>query len=153
MITRIVSGGQTGVDRAALDAAMFLAIDHGGWCPKGRRAEDGKIPEKYLLQETPELAYAQRTGWNVRDSDGTIIIKRGLIRGGTAYTMRCCEQSGKPCLIVSLDEQADHSKVKRWLSEQHIKCLNIAGPRKSQDETIYELAYQWIISLKKIWQQ
>ena len=83
MLTRIVSGGQTGVDRAALDVALELSIPCGGWCPKGRKAEDGALPARYPLKETPSEEYAQRTTWNVRDSDGTLILTHGAPTGGT----------------------------------------------------------------------
>ena len=83
MIARLVSGGQTGVDRAALDVARELAIPSGGWCPKGRKAEDGKIDDSYPLVESPSASYSQRTRWNVRDSDGTLVLTCGKLTGGT----------------------------------------------------------------------
>ena len=86
MIERIVSGGQTGVDRAALEVAIEHQIPIGGWCPRGRRSEDGTIPTKFTLQETPTADYSQRTAWNVRDSDGTLLISCGELTGGTALT-------------------------------------------------------------------
>mgnify|MGYP003793290687 CR=1 FL=1 len=86
MIKKIVSGGQTGVDRAALDVAMQLGIPVGGWCPRGRRAEDGRIPDSYPLREASSVNYAKRTELNVRDSDGTLILSGGPLTGGTALT-------------------------------------------------------------------
>ena len=99
-LRKIVSGGQTGVDRAALDAAMAHDVPVGGWCPKGRRAEDGVIPERYPLKETPSDAYEQRTAWNVRDSDGTLLITDGALEGGTALTMQEAKRQGRPVLHV-----------------------------------------------------
>jgi len=103
MIKKIVSGAQTGVDRAGLDAAMKLGVATGGWCPAGRLAEDGTIPEKYALTETESADYKVRTEWNVRDSDATLILNLGPLEGGTALTTELAKQHKKPCLIVRLD--------------------------------------------------
>ncbi len=92
MIQRVFSGGQTGVDRAALDVALDLGFPCGGWCPSGRRAEDGPLKEIYPLKETPSKNYAQRTEWNVRDSDGTLVLHRGSLSGGTAFTIELAEE-------------------------------------------------------------
>src|SRR5207302_8438813 len=102
MFTRIISGGQTGVDRAALDVALELGLPCGGWCPRGRRAEDGPLDARYPLRETPWSGYPQRTGWNVRDSDGTLILTRGRPDRGTAYTAEVAGRLHKPCLILDL---------------------------------------------------
>ena len=91
LVEKIVSGGQTGVDRAALDVALELGIPCGGWCPRGRRAEDGALSARYPLMETPSDDYVQRTTWNIRDSDGTLILTRGEPTGGTAQTALICE--------------------------------------------------------------
>jgi predicted Rossmann fold nucleotide-binding protein DprA/Smf involved in DNA uptake len=104
MLRQVVSGGQTGVDRAALDAALEAGIPCGGWCPKGRIAEDGRLPSRYPLRETPSDSYAQRTEWNVRDSDGTLILTRGALDGGTALTEKCASKLGRACLVIDLDE-------------------------------------------------
>ncbi|HOW77406.1 MAG TPA: putative molybdenum carrier protein [Candidatus Competibacteraceae bacterium] len=100
---KIVSGGQTGVDRAALNVGLALGWPVGGWCPKGRRAEDGRIPDRYPLSETPERNYQTRTGRNIEDSDGTLILNLGTLEGGTALTASHACQIGKPCLIVTLE--------------------------------------------------
>src|SRR6266508_6387099 len=99
MITKIVSGGQTGVDRAALDVALELGMPCGGWCPQGRRAEDGRIDDRYPLNETPWDGYPQRTEWNVRDSDGTLILTCGESDRGTALTVRLAQERNKPCFV------------------------------------------------------
>jgi len=137
VIRRIISGGQTGVDRAALDVAIVLGIACGGWCPKGRRAEDGEIPLRYPLLETPKRHYAQRTEWNVRDADATLILCHGTPRGGTARTVIFAERLGRPCLIVDLDKMRDVPAILGWIGAQHIRTLNIAGPRESQSPGIY----------------
>ena len=99
---KIISGGQTGVDRAALDVAKALAIPCGGWCPRGRKAEDGIIDARYNLQETPSQNYAQRTEWNVRDADATLIIYQQPLEGGTLLTKEYAEKKGKPCFVADL---------------------------------------------------
>src|SRR5205807_8090891 len=120
MFTKIVSVGQTGVDRAALDVAVELGLACGGWCPKGRRAGDGVIPNRYPLAETPREKYPQRTEWNVRDSDGTLILTRGRPKGGTALTKSLARRLRKPCLVLDLSQSADGDIVKRWAESQHI---------------------------------
>lgn len=102
---KIVSGGQTGVDRAALDTALELGLPCGGRCPRGRKAEDGPIPARYPLTETSSAEYAQRTEWNVRDSDGTLVLTRGQPTGGTALTIELAERLGKPYLVVDLESE------------------------------------------------
>ena len=125
---RIVSGGQTGVDRAALDAALALGLPCGGWCPRGRWAEDGPIDPRYPLTETPLADPARRTQWNVRDSEGTLVLLRGTADGGTALTIQCAERSGKPCLVVHLDQPENVAALREWLAAYHIRVLNVAGP-------------------------
>ena len=148
-IERIVSGGQTGVDRAALDVARELGISCGGWCPRGRLAEDGPIAEAYPLQETPERRYAQRTEWNVRDSDGTLILAAGRPRGGTKLTARLAQELGKPCLVVDLDFAPDFDAVRDWLTANDIRILNVAGPRASQQPGSGEQAAEFLRALLK----
>ncbi len=139
-LRKIISGGQTGVDRAALDAGLACGLVIGGWCPLGRRAEDGPIDPAYPLDETPETGYAQRTAWNVRDSHGTLILNRGELEGGTALTVRYLEETGKPFLVVALDEDPDPSAVRRWIRDNGIAVLNVAGPRRRKVPGIYEQA-------------
>jgi len=146
-VERIISGGQTGVDRAALEVARKLQIPSGGWCPKGRRAEDGRIGLKYPLQETPSEEYAQRTRWNVRDSDGTLIISRGELAGGTALTALVADKLGKPCLAVDLDRSDSVTEVAAWLQAEDVRVLNVAGPRESGQPRIYDEAFAFLDGL------
>src|SRR5262245_49786666 len=111
-IRKIVSGGQTGVDRAALDVADELHLERGGWCPKGHLAEDGRVPDKYPLQETTTAQYTERTALNVRDSDGTLVLTVGTPSGGTAYTIECARRFGKPHLVCDLTEHPDIGAVR-----------------------------------------
>lgn len=139
-----MSGGQSGVDRAALDAALALGIPCGGWCPKGRLAEDGILPARYPLRETPSDDYAQRTAWNVRDSDGTLILTRGPATGGTSQTLDEAVRLRKPSLVVDLARQADPAPVRAWLVQHRIRALNVAGPRESKSPGIYREASQFL---------
>ena len=135
---RIVSGGQTGADRAALDAALDHGIEAGGWCPRGRLAEDGPIDGRYPLKETTHGRYSQRTEWNVRDSDGTLIVARKPLSGGTALTERLAASAGKPCLVVHPDETPGAVAAARdWIAGNRIAVLNVAGPRQSSAATSY----------------
>jgi hypothetical protein len=149
-IERIVSGGQTGVDRAALDAALVLSIPCGGWCPRGRRAEDGSLPLRYPLSETPNHAYPERTEWNVRDSDGTLILCRGRLKGGTALTARCARRYTRALLIVDLLEKPAPRAIVQWLEMNKIAVLNVAGPRESEAPGIYDRA---LALLREAWEQ
>ncbi|HRD64855.1 MAG TPA: putative molybdenum carrier protein [Candidatus Competibacter sp.] len=137
MIDKIISGGQTGVDRAGLDVALALGLSAGGWCPQGRLAEDGTIPDRYPLMETLESDYEIRTRRNVEDSDGTLILNRGALDGGTALTADYARQIGKPCLIVALEEEFDPERFRVWLDEHRIRVLNVAGPRASKRPGVY----------------
>lgn len=148
-VRQVVSGGQTGVDRAALDVALELGIPCGGWCPKGRLAEDGPIPERYPLRETRTTRYARRTLWNVRDSDATLILAREPLGGGTAYTERCARELERPCLVVAPDA-ADAlvlERVRAWLASNEVEILNVAGPRESGAPGIHDLAAAFLRSL------
>lgn len=143
MIRRIVSGGQTGVDRAALDVAMDLGIACGGWCPRGRRAEDGPIDARYPLEETPSRSYVERTERNVRDSNATLILARAPLEGGTALTERLAREAHRPVLVV--DPWArDFREFTSWLQEGRYEILNVAGPRESRAPGVYEAAVAFL---------
>lgn len=144
---KIVSGGQAGVDRAALDVALSLAVPCGGWCPRGRRAEDGPIDGRYPLRETPEPAYAVRTEWNVRDSDATLILYRGVLEGGSLLTRDLALRMGKPCLPVDLDAPELPQRVAEWLRSEGVEVLNVAGPRESSRPGIQAAAAAFLLSL------
>jgi len=139
-LQKIVSGGQTGVDRAALDAALAHEVPVDGWCPKGRRAEDGPIPDRYPLRETASEKYAQRTAWNVRDSDGTLIIAPKPLSGGTALTQKEAEKRGKPVLHVRPADAVPVPMIQAWGQVNVVQVLNVAGPRASEVDGIYEAA-------------
>lgn len=132
---RIVSGGQTGVDRGALDAALAAGVACGGWCPAGRRAEDGPIPPEYPLEETRESDYVVRTRRNVEDSDATLIIHSGNLEGGTALTVNICRKLDRPHLVVNtgaepMTDAAD--RLREFIHEHGVGTLNVAGPRASK---------------------
>ena len=143
----IVSGGQTGVDRAALDAALSVGIATGGWCPRGRRAEDGKIDERYPLRETPSRVYSQRTEWNVRDSDATLILCRGAMTGGTQLTADIAVRHKRPLQVLDLDSAPDAAIAGEWLREHRVGVLNVAGPREEGFPGIYSQALAFLLRL------
>ena len=131
---RIISGGQTGVDRGALDAALSLGFQCGGWCPEGRLAEDGVIDARYPLRELPGGAYADRTRANVRDSDGTLIIHFGELSGGTLFTLDECRRQGRARELIDgsvLDVHQAVDVAKKFVELAGIEVLNVAGPRES----------------------
>ena len=136
MIERIISGGQTGADRAALDFAIEHGIPHGGWCPKGRLAEDGAISARYHLTETPTKSYPQRTEWNVRDSEGTVIFSIAqVLTGGSKKTMELAGKLHKPALHLWRDGglPSPDQALMRFIRDNNIKVLNVAGPRASKE--------------------
>jgi hypothetical protein len=150
MIEKIISGGQTGVDRAALDVAIELKIPHGGWCPKERLSESGTIPFHYSLQETETSDYSERTKLNIRDSDGTLIIVPKLpvdVTDGTILTIQEVQDKRKPYYLFDLSGKEDLSSISVWLKKNNIRILNVAGPRESQSPGIYNRCYEL---LKKI---
>lgn len=134
LLERIVSGGQTGVDRGALDAALALQFPCGGWCPPGRRAEDGRIPQRYPVTELSEGGYRERTLRNVEDSDGTLLIYRGTLTGGSLQTLVFCAQRSKPFQLIDAREIAPRRAAvltAAFLARHRIRVLNVAGPRAS----------------------
>jgi predicted Rossmann-fold nucleotide-binding protein len=132
MIKKIISGGQTGVDRAMLDIAIELGIPCSGWCPKGRKAEDGPIHPRYPLQETSSASYPVRTEKNVKESDGTLVLTEGPPSGGTARTIELAKKHKKPCLVIDLGQEESPESVAKWVRENGIRTLNVAGPRESK---------------------
>jgi hypothetical protein len=161
MKLRIVSGGQTGADRAALDAAQERGLETGGWCPRGRRAEDGRIPGRYPLRETPSAAVEQRTEWNVRDSDATLILVLDAMDRGTSYAEEQARAYGKPLRIVDLTRPTgaddgggamgapektveEVTATRRWLEARDVSVLNVAGPRESNAPGLYA-AGRWFL--------
>jgi hypothetical protein len=144
---KIISGGQTGVDRAALDVALKHGIDCGGWCPAGRLDELGKIPERYPLRELKDGSFTERTLQNVKDSDGTVIIYIGELRGGTKQTLRFCLGEKRlhhliDAMKVSVDEAA--GSIGNFVRENKIATLNVAGPRQSEWAEGYEYTFNLI---------
>ena len=145
----ILSGGQTGTDRAALDAALQTGTPCGGYCPRGRRAEDGVIAERYPLIELPSRSYRARTKKNVEESDGTLVVSFGEPDGGTAYTIYCAERAGKPLLVIDAAVTTIDEAVRRlaeFVGGHGIGRLNIAGPRASNQPGIYDYTHKLLIA-------
>jgi predicted Rossmann fold nucleotide-binding protein DprA/Smf involved in DNA uptake len=143
MIKKIISGGQTGADQAALDVAIELGIPHGGWIGKGRKTEAGRLDEKYQLKEMPTSEYPKRTEQNVIDSDGTLIITKGELTGGTQYTAKMALKHNKPWMHVDANKVSVEGAVqiiRAWISGNGVEVLNVAGPRASEDPRIYSTA-------------
>lgn len=139
-----MSGGQTGVDRAALDVAIEEKLPHGGWCPRGRLAEDGRIPDRYQLRENDSPDYPARTARNVLDSDATLVLCLGTPSGGTDLTVRLAKAKGRPCLVVDLAAPPPSGEVRRWLKDHAVRVLNVAGPRESQNAGIGKRAAEYL---------
>lgn len=135
---KIVSGGQTGADQAGLDWAIVHGIPHGGWCPKGRKTEDGALDERYLVMETPSSNYLERTEWNVRDSDATVIFTMiEELSGGSKRTAEFAEKLGKPWFHFK--PRVDPKYLARFLTRHQVIVLNVAGSRESTSEGIGDL--------------
>lgn len=132
-VTRIISGGQTGADRGGLDAALALGLDHGGWCPRGRRAEDGAIPEKYLLRETTSKTYTDRTMRNVALADATVVFTWGPPEAGSDLTVKLAISQRKPWALIDLKACATPClSLGSFLDEHRPRTLNVAGSCESQ---------------------
>ena len=141
MIKKIISGGQTGADRGALDAAIKYSFPYGGWLPKGRLTENGPLPNEYQLKEMLTKNYPGRTEKNVLASDGTVIITHGKLTGGSALTKKLTQKHKLPCLHINLNETPAFfasSEINAWINENNIEILNVAGSRASKDPQIYE---------------
>jgi len=150
-LTKIISGGQTGVDQAALRAARDCGLAIGGWCPPGRVCEGGVIPAEFPLEETdqerslgaPDVPRSQRTECNIRDSDGALVIRAGKIPEdrGTQWAMRCAERFGRPLLVCDLEDQNSQQKIEEWLRRHEVKVLSVGGPAESTSPGIGDRAY------------
>lgn len=150
---KIISGGQTGADRAALDAAITLGLPHGGWLPRGRKTENGPLPAQYNLKELDSENYRIRTEQNVIAGDGTLIVSFGPLTGGSALTESLSIKHGRPCLtlnleLISLDEAV--YAVEKWLQRYDIATINVAGPRASGEPRIYDAVYELLLKIS--WQ-
>ncbi len=150
---KIISGGQTGADRAALDAAIECGIAHGGWLPRGRKAEDGPVPEHYALVEMASPNYRDRTRKNIVESDGTLIVSFGPLTGGSALTEALAIRHNRPCLHLNMDlitPSRAAAALEQWLLKFEISTLNVAGPRASGEPRIYTTVKDLLSSIN--WQ-
>jgi hypothetical protein len=165
-ITRIVSGGQTGADRGGLDAAIYAGVPHGGWCPKGRKAEDGGIPAKYMLKEMKSADYVKRTEANVIDSDATLLITFGRLSGGSLRTLEFCRKHGRPYHHVNLavtpvdravldvcnwlNGDPDLNEYEDYDAEPPAQCvLNVAGSRESKADGIQHETARLVVDVRR----
>lgn len=157
-LAKIISGGQTGVDRGALDAAVDAGLDHGGWCPPGRSCEDGRIPARYFLMETPddrspdalEVPRSQRTQWNVRDADGLLVFRPVEMKqqdAGTDWAIQCAQRAFKPCLVCDPHNGQCVEQATEWLKAWSIRILNVAGPSENTWPGIRETTYRRLMEL------
>ena len=144
-LERIVAGGQTGADRAGLDVAIRWNFPYGGWCPKNRKAEDGPISTQYQLVETPSASYLQRTEWNVRDSDATVIFTLApTLTGGSKRTAEFAIKHRKPCLHLPKHSSSYGSPARllqQFVEENSVQVLNVAGTRGSKEPDVWRFAY------------
>ena len=144
-ILRIISGGQTGADQAALDAAIAMGVPHGGFLPRGRLTENGPLPDGYALVEMPSRSYPKRTEQNVLAADGTAIFSHGPLKGGSRLTRDLAQRHGKPWIHLDFDQvPADRvaETVSEWVCRHGIEVLNVAGSRASEDRRIYRHTYE-----------
>lgn len=144
---KIISGGQTGVDRAVLDVALKHGIDCGGWCPAGRLDEFGRIPDRYPVKELDHGSFAERTLQNVRNSDGSLVIYLEQLRGGTQFTLQCCRELKRPHKLIDAAKKPAEEAAKSILDfvrERKIDILNVAGPRQSEWPGGYDYAFRML---------
>jgi predicted Rossmann-fold nucleotide-binding protein len=145
----IISGGQTGADQAALDAAIILGLPHGGWICRGRKTESGPLPAQYRLRELDSYRYRDRTEKNVLDSDGTVIFSFGPLEGGSALTEALTIRHDRPCLVLDLAEISQEQAITalwKWINEHEVRRLNVAGPRASHSPRIHGAVYEILTS-------
>jgi hypothetical protein len=150
ILAKLVSGGETGVDRGALDAALAVGFPCGGWCPADRSAEDGPIPERYPLTPLPGIGYRRRTRQNVIDSDGTIILFYESLKGGTRLTRNLCALEKKPFIVLDARRTAEPAAAAaaiEFVEKNAIRVLNVAGPRSSGWPQGYEFAMAVVTEL------
>lgn len=147
MKIKVISDGATGADLAGLDAALAVGWIIGGWVPKGRHNERGRISEKYPLQETPSVGHSQRTRRNVMHSDGTLILVCQSLSGGSKQTRDIARQAGKPFLVINLNQQPNIQDVIEWVRQNKIGTLNVAGSRESKSPGIYKKARKFLIEI------
>jgi len=154
VLQKIISGAQTGADRAALDVAILYDIPHGGWVPKGRKAEDGVVPDEYKVTEMISGDYKKRTEQNVIDSDGTIIFSHGKLAGGSMLTLEYAHKHDKPCLHINLDDSSGAAAVTNiieWINDNQLENLNCAGSRASKDPKIYNAVFSILDAVLSIY--
>jgi len=144
---KIISGGQTGVDRAALDVALEFSIECGGFCPKGRRSEDGIIPGKYPLTETKTDQYPERTELNIKTSKATLVLIDKEADRGTTLTISLCNLHHKPCIVIDLSNENKERDLLQWIKENNIDVLNVAGNRESFSPGIGKKAYEFLLNI------
>jgi len=152
-LQKIISGGQTGADQGALDAAIFCAFPHGGSVPAGRKTEAGTLSEKYGMVELASAHYPVRTEKNVADADGTLVVSNGSLSGGSLLTSKIAQAQGKAWIHIDFKKENSSSALTRalaWVASNHIRILNVAGPRASSDPMIYGLTRRLIIDLLSI---
>ena len=147
---KVISGGQTGVDRAGLEAAIQLGIPHGGWCPRGRLAEDGQVPAKYQLDELESPDYVVRTEQNVIDADATLILYERKLSGGTQLTKSFAKRHDKPHVAIRIDRPGHVAKARQWLSAVRPQILNVAGPRESNFPGIQSRAEAALLTILRL---
>lgn len=152
LVKKVISGGQTGVDRAGLDAAIELGIEHGGYAPKGRKAEDGQIPAIYNMEELTKGGFPTRTKKNIESSDGTVIFCQGKPSTGTKLTVDHSEAIQKPFLVVDLDAVITPTAIRMiqdWVAKENIQILNVAGPRQSKAPMVAMMAKKILLTALK----